>query len=757
MSVLLMPFSLLAQMSDYGFERSYHIPVYDTSGLLTRAWEGGLNGVHFNQIDLDLDGDADLVIFDKAGDRILPYLNTGSDYEYAPEYAWYFPEIFGWIQLVDYNCDGKNDLFAYAPAGIQVWKNISDTELKFKLMTPLLNSYQGAGYSNIALTYVDYPGIVDVDADGDLDIFVFFGLGAYVLMHRNMAMETVGNCDTLLFERTFYCWGNFAESASSNHLFLDIVCPWRCSEPADASLLSPQSGEEKAPKHTGSTMLMFDANGDSLTDMVLGDVDYLNLTLLINGGSMDTAHMVSADTLFPSNSLPVNLVSFPLASYIDVNHDSIRDLLVSPFDPNPAIPKSHQSVWYYTNSGQNNNPVFNFQQDDFLQGEMIDAGTGSYPVMFDQDGDGLQDLVMANYGVHDSSYMEFGFLKSVFISKLALYRNTGSTSMAEFTMVDDDFAGLSSLKLLSLFPAFADLDGDGDQDMVCGESKGSLLFFENTAGAGNPAVFGPAQTAWQGIDVGDYSAPALVDLNGDGKHDLVIGKRDGMLRGYLNTGTTAVPAFSLISDTLGGVNVTDYTYSYTGYSTPHFFRDSANLLKLFVGSEQGRIRYYKDIEGNLNGIFTSTDSILMVVYNDTITYPVYDGARTAVTTCNLNGDLYPDMLAGNLRGGLNAYTGCEPKPFRGMSEPVTEREAEILVFPNPFSTQVTFRLSSERLPSFIRLEIFDLSGRSIRNTGVLSASSLSLDLSGMPDGIYFYSLVSDQGRGRGKIVKCGAR
>ncbi len=50
---------------DFGFQKKFDIVVYDTSNnILQRAWEGGLNSVQFGNIDLNLDGIEDLVIFD---------------------------------------------------------------------------------------------------------------------------------------------------------------------------------------------------------------------------------------------------------------------------------------------------------------------------------------------------------------------------------------------------------------------------------------------------------------------------------------------------------------------------------------------------------------------------------------------------------------------------------------------------------------------------------------------------------------------
>lgn len=750
--LLLVNVVALGQTTDYGFMRDNTIPVYDSAGLfLPKAWNGGMNACHFNEMDIDFDGNNDLVVFDKTGDRISCYRNEGWPdsvaYTLMPEWEHFFPAITGWIQLKDYNCDGREDLFGYTPAGIQVWQNTSDTILKFKLITPLLNSWQGSGYSNIGLTYVDYPGISDIDGDGDLDILVFFGLGAYVQMHRNMSMEVTGTCDSLLFERTFNCWGDFAESASNNELYLDITCPWKKWEQ-----LNENTAKSDA-KHTGSTMLLLDINNDNRQDLVLGDVDFLNLILLENGGTQDSAHMIAFDTLFPSGSTPVQLVSFPVASMVDLNNDLRDDLLVSPFDPNPLIPQSHNSIWYYENQGTITVPQFTFQKPSFFQDEMIEVGSGAYPVLFDADADGLEDLIVANYGYLDSNYYEFGYLKSVFNSKLAIFKNTGTAGAPAFSLQSRDYAQTGQLGYRALFPAFADMDNDGDRDMICGEAMGTLLYFQNTASAGAPAVFAAPVATWQGIDVGDYAAPAVEDIDGDGLLDLIIGKKNGMLSWYRNTGTLTAPVFVLENDSLGGVNVCDYQYSYSGYATPAFFRGNDALLRLAVGSENGKIYYYKGIEASLNGDFIAIDTVLMEKGQDSTVRAINDGIRSAVCVKDWDNDGRPELILGNFRGGLAFFRGRGPLPFNGVEETADGiMDDRFTVFPNPAREFVNIVGRDADAAEDLLISLYDISGRCVKSEILPARPVCRMRVDDLKPGMYFYQLQQGVNRQSGKVI-----
>jgi hypothetical protein len=690
---------------------------------------------------MNMDGIKDLFAFDRQGDRIMTFINGGTqntvDYEYAPQYISSFPELYDWAILIDYNMDGKEDIFTYAHIlpGIIVYKNVSNTELEFELeVYPYLESFQGGGYTNILVTDVDYPGISDIDNDGDLDILTFWGLGAFVEMHKNLSMEKYGIPDSLDYIKTTFCWGYFAENDESNIIYLDT-----CMGGKNCTLKNTKNEKIRNTRHTGSTFLLLDLDGDDDKDLVLGDVDYPILIELINGGTVDSAHIISQDTLFPSYNKPVNLFSMPVAAYIDVDNNGINDLIVSAFDPGLETSRNKRSVKLYSNSGANNYPYFEYEMDNFLQEDMIDVGSGAYPVFEDYDGDGLPDLFISNFGYYIYSYYSPGmFLHSVYWSNIALFKNTGSVNNPAFTRITHDFANLHDYHLTGIFLTFGDVDGDMDKDMIIGMQNGTLWYFENIADQNLIWDFADPVQNYQGIDVGDFSAPQLFDLNGDDLPDLIVGEEDGNLNYYENTGSSVDPVFTFITDSLGKVNVTDLQFSYTGYSTPFFFKNMENETNLVVGSENGKVFYYKNIDGNLQGTFEENDSLYVLINDEP--FELMSGIRTGATMEDLDNDGYFDLVVGNYSGGLNYYYGIEIPPVSGINEKHYNL-VDCELYPNPAKDRIFIDFKNASEFNHVHINVYNLMSTKVFTDDFYNTLDISLSVDHLPDGIYICEII----------------
>jgi hypothetical protein len=649
----------------FGFVRNHNISVTNIQNInFQYPWIGGINSIRFSSIDLNQDGIKDLFGFEKHGNRILPFIwnNNTETYHYAPEYIHCFPKLHDWVILKDYNNDGKEDIFTYGLAAIQVYKQTSTDNLQFSLVTDQLQSFYYNGNVNIFCSPDDYLAIEDFDSDGDLDIVNFWILGKYVHFQKNRSMELFGNADSLKFTLSDECWGAFSEGADNNSITLFSHCQDKEWDP----VFDPT-------RHMGSSLQGIKGTQDTLFDILIGDVDYPDLIFLKNGGTKDSALMVSQTNQFPNTTDPIRQFSMPVASFVDLDHDGINELLSSPSDPSLTKSEDLNSVWKY--NFNNDEETYVLESKSYIQNQTIDVGSGAYPVFFDWNMDGLQDLFIANYGSYDSSHYVNGFLQSFYASSISYFQNTGTTNNPSFQLITNDFGSLKQFNYLALYPAFADMDQNGTIDLLCGNSDGTLLFFPNQNATGLLPLLGIPQINYQNISVNNFSTPQLFDLDHDGDSDLLIGNRRGEIAYYQNTGSINNYTFLFVTSTLGNVDVRDINISYFGYSVPQFIRING-ITYLFCSGEQGEIYLFKDIDGNLEGSFTRDYSLVETIQNSP--FLIDEGIRSGIAVSDLNHDNMVDIMVGNWAGGVSFFQGSEP-----IQVSVPKYENEISIYPNP--------------------------------------------------------------------------
>ncbi|MEZ5013444.1 MAG: hypothetical protein R2794_04070, partial [Chitinophagales bacterium] len=598
--------------------------VFNGTHELAYPFAGGLNNPQFSQVDLNGDGIQDLYIFDRTGNKSITFLNTGSpgviDLTYWPEYSARFPAMQDWAILYDYNCDGIEDIVCGYDQGIRLYKALWDGDgLHYVLDVDKLQ-YSEAGFNfDLAVGYIDIPGIGDVDMDGDVDVLTFnFATGGTVDYFQNKQVENGLPCGTWDMEHVESCWGNFYESGLHKTLDLDFAC---------------KGVTHKDGLHAGSTFMLFDEENDGDMDVVLGDLAFGNLTRIINGGDAMTAHITEQDTTFPSYSVPYEKPLFPAAFYIDIDNDGKKDMLVSPNNRN--FSENHINVSYYKDISTDDTVEFQYKTDTLIVSDMLDFGEGAFPVFFDYDYDGLQDLIIGNTGYYDGGANT---------SQIALYRNTGTATLPQYSLVNSDFGGLSAFGFHNIAPTFFDGDGDGDADMLIGTEEGFVQYFKNIGPPGGPAQFILFGANYQGIDPGQNAAPQAIDVNGDALPDLIIGEKNGNLNYYENMGTASAPDFQLQDEFWGNVDVRAVG-DLTGYSVPFLVHNGDGSNTLYVGCQAGTIYQYDP-----GATFTAPFTKLTATFNE-----LDEGSYTSVCFADINNDGFAEMITGNARGGVSLY------------------------------------------------------------------------------------------------------
>jgi len=718
-----------AQLS---FNFNDNIPVKIANDTLQNPWAGGLDYVQISDFDFDFDGDMDLFVFDRSRDNIRVFtqeiINGVPQWKIFHNAYLQFPtDIIYRATMVDFDFDGRKDLFTYGIGGLKVYRNTGDAVngLQWTLFKEIINSDYNGFVSNLYVASSDIPALVDVDFDGDIDVLTFHQGGQHVEYHKNMSMENYGIPDSLDFVLANECWGKFSENMFNNSVTLNAQ-----EVPCNGSILpNPQ---KNSAKHAGSTLLAMDIDNSGVMDLILGDVAYNNLVLLINGGTEPNqdSPMISLDNAFPSNSLPVDMYLFPAAFWVDVDFDGKKDLIVGANAKN--VSENEKSIYFYKNTGTNQLPNFNFQTKSFLQNTMIDHGKGSIPVLFDYNNDGLTDLLVSNFYRFKTPVQKE--------STIAVYRNTGTATNPVFTYIDYDFLNLSQQNYgLRLVPAFGDLNGDGLSEMILGNEFGNLISFQNN---GSTFVTVPGQlhvpdNHGAPISVGSFSFPQLFDLDKDGLLDLIVGNKTGEIAYYKNIGSTTVPNFLLVTANLGGIDVSNIGPD--GYSAPHFFRMN-DTTHLFVGDVGGKIHYYSNIDDSLasNGAFN-------LVSNNFLSLN-FDG-YSSVFVGDLDNDTFLNMFVGQDLGGVTAME-VDPNSSLDIIE-LPSKMLDAQLYPNPTNSLIYIQTFTS---DNIEMRLFDAHGKIYNNTRFMN--QFSLDMSNYANGIYFVQLTSSSGESVvKKIVK----
>ena len=253
-----------------------------------------------------------------------------------------------------------------------------------------------------------------------------------------------------------------------------------------------------------------DLDGDGDLDAVVGE-NGGTLHYFANTGSASApAFTARTGAANPFNGVDLGYLSAP--SFADLDGDGDLDAVVGAYDG---------ALRYFENTGTAIAPAFTERTGAANPFNGVDVGYNSAPSFADLDGDGdLDALVGEDYGT------------------LRYFENTGTAiapAFTERTGAANPFNGVDVGYTSA--PSFADLDGDGDLDAVVGE-HGLLHYFENT-GSATASTFSErtgAANPLDGIDVGVLSKPGFADLDGDGDLDVLVGEQYGALHYFLNTG-----------------------------------------------------------------------------------------------------------------------------------------------------------------------------------------------------------------------------
>lgn len=420
-----------------------------------------------------------------------------------------------------------------------------------------------------------WPAPCDADGDGDYDLIVSCpdkpSNGIYVF--ENTTGDTAKNKMPVfkpgprLSKTAHYVMPSYVDGGmrvltpAAEHLhFLKTGLDEKVKLPIDARYHKPQGKQPKGPKMRHNQWRYADYDGDGALDLIVAVEDWSyygwddawnaegkwtneplhGWVYLIRNAGSTAEPQYDKPQFIQAAGKRLDVFGCPSPSFEDFDGDGDLDLLCGEF---------LDRFTYFQNIGSRQKP-------DYGKGVRVTNTEGKHlrmdlemivPVAFDWDKDGDFDLIC---GDEDG---RVAFIENT--GKLAADKSPVFEKPKYFKQQAD------TLKCGALASPFAfDWDGDGDTDILSGNTAGYIEFFENLSGpkvsspkwaapkrlhadgktfrvmaGANGSIQGPAEAKW------GYTTINVADWDADGLPDILFNSILGKVSWLKNIGTRSAP------------------------------------------------------------------------------------------------------------------------------------------------------------------------------------------------------------------------
>ena len=310
--------------------------------------------------------------------------------------------------------------------------------------------------------------------------------------------------------------------------------------------------------------------------LIMNSSDAYAYDTLLHLGSEEFVQVGGVDIGVPGYSVP---------SFTYWNSDDLPDLVIGQGSGSSTPGK----VRVYLNDGNDTEPNFS----DFFYAQKADGNDltctadgcmGCFPRVVYWDADLRKDLLVGQAN---------GTVK--------IFLNVGTEDVPVFDDGADVFAGFPGAPLsvgARATPTYLEWDNDNKTDLIVGALDGTIRLYRNCGcGQSVPPSFMSSPNA--GTPIGAInvpsmrSSPVVMDLDGDGKKDILTGNTNGELLFYRNIGTDNTPAFSPYSYIESNGTKIDLSSTRSRPFVCDFNADG--YLDVLIGASDGKVHLYKSI------------------------------------------------------------------------------------------------------------------------------------------------------------------
>ena len=342
------------------------------------------------------------------------------------------------------------------------------------------------------------------------------------------------------------------------------------------------------------------------------------------------------------------------------------------------------------------------------------AAPGAYasPDFTDIDDDGDPDVFFA---LEDGS--------------IAFYKNNGTAEQPVFDLQTGENNPLQVATGIAYAGiAFADVDGDGDDDAFVSSVYAWIKYYKNTGTAQEPVY--EQQTGesnpLDNYEEGFEAKLDFIDIDNDGDVDVFIGDDYGNLRFYKNEGTATQPLFT---EQLGIDNPLEQVYVGDFVKPAFADLDFDSDYDLLLGVDNGSFHYFE------NTGTPETPDFIELTGNENPFISFNTGVESKPAFTDLDGDGDEDLIAGNEDGNIHYY--ANQSTYTGLNRQKDDGSLQILVInKNGLIGIIQENSKPTQEPAIFKL--FNINGRLIYSTEVSTKPPLDIKLPVLPSGIFLF-------------------